>query len=241
MGFSDFRIDYVGRDAVSYACRRWHYSKTVPACDLVGFGVWEGNAFIGVVVFSRGANPNLARPYGLKPWQVCELTRIALTDHKAPVSKIMSVCLRMIRRKEKNLRLIVSFADTEQGHHGGIYQACGWIYTGAAEGTPKYVLHGEKRHQRSIGAMGFKTSVRWLRQHVDKGVYTLPPSKKHRYLLPLDQAMRAQVIALAKPYPKREKQAMTVTDGTAAGQHRPSRSTNENLDGCGQPLPGVNG
>ncbi len=39
---------------------------------------------------------------------------------------------------------------------------------------------------------------------------TLPQRKmpgKHRYLFPLDDAMKAQVAPLAKPYPKREQPA----------------------------------
>ena len=46
-------------------------------------------------------------------------------------------------------------------------------------------------------------------------------------LMPLDKAMREQIASLAKPYPKRDKQAMTDTLGTAAGQLRPSRSNQE--------------
>jgi hypothetical protein len=34
-------------------------------------------------------------------------------------------------------------------------------------------------------------------------------SSKHRYLMPLDKEMSAKIAPLAKPYPKRVKQAMT--------------------------------
>ena len=42
--------------------------------------------------------------------------------------------------------------------------------------------------------------------------------------MPLDDEMRNQVAKLAKPYPKRVKQAMVDTLDTAAVHHRPTRS-----------------
>ncbi len=47
---------------------------------------------------------------------------------------------------------------------------------------------------------------------------------KHRYLMPLDPEMRAKILPLAQPYPKRPKQATPGTTGEAAGQNRPGRS-----------------
>ena len=48
--------------------------------------------------------------------------------------------------------------------------------------------------------------------------------KKYKYLMPLDKEMREKIQPLAQPYPKRTKQAMTGTTGTAAVQRRPVRS-----------------
>ena len=42
-----------------------------------------------------------------------------------------------------------------------------------------------------------------MERHPD--VQIVKGSSKHRYLMPLDEAMRAQIAPLAKPYPKRAK------------------------------------
>ena len=42
--------------------------------------------------------------------------------------------------------------------------------------------------------------------------------------MPLDDEMRAKILPLAQPYPKRPKQATAGSTGTAAGQNRPGRS-----------------
>ena len=137
------------------------------------------------------------------------------------------LAVRFLRKSSPGLRLIVSYADASQGHHGGIYQAMNWIYTGPCKST-RVVVHGQVMHGKTAssryGKHGF--SVEWLKQNVDPEAARIDSGDKHRYLLPLDDAMRAQVAPLAKPYPKplREKQAMTGSTSTAAVQRRPSRS-----------------
>ncbi|MGV2431812.1 UNVERIFIED_CONTAM: protein Mom, partial [Pseudomonas aeruginosa] len=81
---------------------------------------------------------NLLKPYGLTQIQGCELTRIALKNHKTPVSKILSIAIKFLKKQNPKLKLIVSFADPEQGHHGGVYQATNWIYSGQSGESYKY-------------------------------------------------------------------------------------------------------
>ena len=45
-----------------------------------------------------------------------------------------------------------------------------------------------------------------MEKHPD--VQIVKGSSKHRYLMPLDDEMRKRILPLAKPYPKRAKQAM---------------------------------
>jgi len=124
---ANLRIDWATHQAAKYACENWHYSKSVPVPPLVKIGVWEREKFVGVVIFSRGASSNLMSPYGLRQSEGCELTRIALTKHDAPVSRIVRLAIQFLKRNSPELRLIVSFADPQYGHHGGVYQAGNWI------------------------------------------------------------------------------------------------------------------
>jgi hypothetical protein len=45
------------------------------------------------------------------------------------MTQLISKALGYIK-KEKLAIMIISFADVEEDHHGGIYQACSWIYHG---------------------------------------------------------------------------------------------------------------
>lgn len=122
---TSLRLDWASHEAAEYACRKWHYSGCISAGKSVKVGIWEDGQFIGVVVFGLGATPNLSKRYGLTMEQCCELTRVALTTHQTPVTRILSIAMKMLRTRCPGVRLIVSFADTAQGHHGGIYQGGG--------------------------------------------------------------------------------------------------------------------
>ena len=226
MSKTDLRIDWATHAAAKYAVETWHYSRVLPVPPLVKIGAWERGKFIGVVIFSRGATPSLLRPFGLNQTEGCELTRVALTKHDAAVSRVVKVAMQFLKRNSPELRLIVSFADPSEGHHGGIYQAGNWIYSGQSSPSTEYIgPDGKRWHARMVKKQGW-TTVQGKRRRTLTPDQCTPVEKpgKHRYLMPLDAEMRERVLLLAKPYPKRDKQAMTGTTGTAAGQNRPSRS-----------------
>jgi hypothetical protein len=173
----------------------------------VRIGVWEDGKFVGAVLFGVGAGHSTSGDkYGLKrTHEVAELVRVALRAHRAPVSKIVSIALKMLKRQSPGIRLVVSFADEHaQGHVGGIYQAGNWVYAGTFEGDGGFLIRGKAMHSRSVHAHGWKQAVPWLRAHVDPCCAKLT-TLKHRYLYPLDDEMRERIAPLAQPYPKRTK------------------------------------
>jgi hypothetical protein len=199
------RIGWATHEAAKYACENWHYSKCVPKSKLVKFGVWEGNQFKGVIIYGCGATSDLVKKYGLKPEQGCELVRIALRDHFWPVSKMLAITLRMLKKEQNGLRLIVSFADPEQGHHGGIYQATNWIFSGYSQASDEYLYKGKRWQGRS-----FRNSFKGMEKHPD--VKVVRGSSKIRYLYPLDDDIRDKIAKLAKKYPKRVEHESNASD-----------------------------
>jgi hypothetical protein len=201
----DLKLDWCSHEAAKYAVEHWHYSRSMPTPPVIKIGAWEDGKFIGCVLFSRGANNNLGKPYGLDVTEVCELTRVALSRHITPVSRIVSIAIKFLRKQSPGTRLIVSFADPNQGHLGIIYQAGGWIYSGLANSTPKYkTKDGRTLHNRQVSKFGVKVQYGELRR-VPKieDCEVIPQLDKYRYLMPLDDEMRKQIEPLRKPYPKR--------------------------------------
>jgi hypothetical protein len=195
------KIDWATHEAAKYACVNWHYSGCLPVGKLVKVGAWENGKFIGVVLFGRGANKSLGEPYGCDQTESCELVRIALTSHITPVSKIMSLALKWLKNTNEKIKLVVSFADTEVGHHGGIYQATNWIYDGLTNAADEYLYKGKRWHGRA-----FRKSHGSHLNYMNKGLQIVKGAQKHRYLMPLDADIKARILPLSKPYPKRAKE-----------------------------------
>lgn len=219
MSKADLRIDWASHAAAKYACENWHYSGSVPVPPLVKIGAWEDGRFIGVVVFSRGATPSLLKPFGIKQDEGCELTRVALTKHLTPVSRIIRLAIRFLKKKSPGLKLIVSFADPAESHHGGIYQAGNWVYSGKSSPSMEYIdKNGRRWHARMVKKQGWTTVNGVVRKTLTPDECTaVKKPGKHRYLMPLDDEMRKRILPLAKPYPKRATSADSGTPGIQPG------------------------
>lgn len=198
----ELNLDWCSHAAAKYAVEKWHYSQRMPVGRMARIGVWEGQDFVGVVLFARGANKAMPSRWQCSVTEICELVRVALREHQSPVSRIVSIAIRMFCKQSPGVKLVVSYADSEQGHHGGIYQAGNWIYTGRSQGSIEWFPENRWKHNREITAGAFG-GARKLQNYSH-----LPKRKtlgKHTYLYPLDAEMRARIAPLAKPYPKRAR------------------------------------
>jgi hypothetical protein len=211
------RLDWCSYQAAKYACEKWHYSKTMPRAKSVYQGVWEDGEFIGSVVFGLGGGAATdGSQFGLSHFfEVAELERVALRFHASPVTKIVKVALTLLVRQSPGLRLVVSYADPEQGHHGGIYQGGNWVYVGRT--SPDWYLldkDGRRWHSRVVSNRSPKLHFGrpTVGIHISQGVKVITEGK-HKYVLPLDAEMRARIAPMAKHYPKRA--GSIVTDAVA--------------------------
>jgi hypothetical protein len=218
---SDLRIDWATHEAAKYACKNWHYSGCLPSFKRLKVGAWESEKFIGVVLFGQGATPEYGKRFQLPITGVCELTRVALSKHTVSTSRILSIALKFLKKQCPDIRLVISFADSSQGHHGGIYQATNWIYDGTVA-THGYRVNGKIEHPKTLHSRYGKggQSIPWLKKHVDKNAERVVAAIKHRYLMPLDDEMRKRIEPLRKPYPKRVTSAESGTPGIPVGKGR---------------------
>jgi hypothetical protein len=210
------KLDWCSHAAAKYAVENWHYSKCLQPSKTMKIGVWENKVFIGCILFTPGSGP-IGSPYGLTPFEVCELARVALSKHVSPVSRIVAIAMRLLQKTNPKLRLIVSFADPDQGHYGGIYQAGNWLYCGTSSPSTAWKDNtGKIWHGRAVSPSGFKIhkgNVSKCKKTTDMKQIKLPG--KYRYLMPLDDDMRKRIAPLAKPYPKR----VTSIDSDAPANH----------------------
>lgn len=199
MGGVNLRLDWATHEAAKIACERWHYSGTRPTGKNNYIGVWERGAYVGCLIFGLGASSALGKPYGLGTFEVCELVRVALKSHETPVTRIVSIGMAMMKRKNPGIRLCVSFADPFHGHHGGIYQGGNWVYSGTSSPSWMWKIpDGSLAHERRFSGVGWNAA-----KTPPVGSIRVRVPGKHRYLFPLDDEMRSRIEPLRKPYPKR--------------------------------------
>lgn len=208
------RLDWCSHEAAKYAVEKWHYSGSLPVAKTVRIGVWENDVFIGVVLFSWGASPNIGKPYGLQMVNVAELVRVALSRHQNRTTRIVSIAIKLLCRQSPGIRLLVSYADTEQGHVGGIYQGGNWIYAGTTAAKFDYACNGKKLQRRAYTGSNFGSK----KLELPKNAVKVMSPVKHRYLMPLDDEMRKQIEPLRKPYPKRVRSVAGDTPADQAGE-----------------------
>lgn len=122
------------RDLAINVIRRNHYTHSVPSgkSHYVSFGDC-------IVVWSIPANKNIAR--FILGWHgnVWELARLWAPDghEKNLLTQAISAAVGVIVRLE-NPDALVSYADPNAGHKGGVYRAASWIYHGKSEEVRTY-------------------------------------------------------------------------------------------------------
>jgi hypothetical protein len=96
----------------------------------------------------------------------------------------------------------VSYADPEQDHVGTIYQADNWIFERKLDQRDYIQIDGDTHHPRSLNKTHGTSSITKLKKMYDPGrVRRVPVDGKYKYLYPVDDSIRPEIEALAKPYP----------------------------------------
>lgn len=200
----DLIIDYCSYEASKYACEHFHYSHKIPSGKLVKHGVWENGKFIGCVLYGDSANANMHTPYNLKYENVCELRRVALKQHKHPVTEIVAKSLKFLHRTNPGLEIVISYADKNQGHLGIIYQAGNWFFENETKNVAsEIVINGNKFHPRTVYDMYGTSSMKWIKDNVDPDAYRLMTKGKFKYIYPLTKRARRRFEHLQHSYPKK--------------------------------------
>lgn len=182
--------------AIEYACKQFHYSKSVPAVQYA-YNVYNDiDEWCGVIVYGGGANNNLAKSFGKNNGEVLELERVALNGKQEQTSKAVAMTLKQLHKDNPIVQLVVSYSDHRQKHLGTIYQATNWIYLGlTVTSDTQYYWKGKWTHERTINAQK-------NRDELKKKLPKRENSNKFKYVFCFDKKERKHYLKLAQPYPK---------------------------------------
>ena len=159
-----------------------HYAKRFPSITYA-FGMFEQNELIGIVTYGTPPSSTLRRGVAGDQYidKILELNRLVLKyNRKNEASKLVSKSLKMLPES-----IVVSFADTEQGHVGFVYQACNFIYTGLSAKRTDWKIKGKEHlHGQTIADefRGVKNRAEAIRKKYGDDFYLKERSRKHRYI-----------------------------------------------------------
>jgi hypothetical protein len=179
-----------------------HYSRR-PSIFWAGFGLVMGGKIEGVAVYGQPSPPIQRHAFRDRDFRLYELARVVVqTDAKNAASLLVGRSLQMLPAP----CAVVSYADSEWGHAGIIYQATNWTYTGPVVSHDHlYIVDGVRTHPMTLRDRGITDPKRWAR---DNGIETVKPSPKHRYFFAVgDRRQRRSMMArltypIVKDYPK---------------------------------------
>ena len=156
-------------EAVAFLLPR-HYSGRKPVVSKA-FGLIDDGVLQAVITYGKPASPSVCVGICGKEHsgKVYELNRMCRSEeYRKPLSHFVSATLRMLKPLDW---IVVSYSDTAMNHHGYVYQACNFLYTGtSAPHADKYVPEGSghNRHAESFD--------------VRKDEFSVERSIKHRYV-----------------------------------------------------------
>lgn len=205
------RLEKASYQASKYACLHFHYAHAVPQARL-GYSVFNSEGeWCGVILFSNGATQFIASSFSMVQGQVMELVRVALNGKQECTSQALAMALKLLKIDAPAVRLVVSYADRNQGHIGTIYQATNWYYLGEFASERGIMLNGKLTHRRSINSKYGTSTIDWLREHVDPKAEVIKGETKIKYVFPLDKRCMKTIKSMSKPYPKK----ISVTNDTS--------------------------
>jgi len=191
------RLEIASNKAVKLACTKYHYAGLVPIYRLA-YSVFNSQGeFCGVIVYGGGVNPNMGVRYNLQQGQYLELVRVALNGKQESTSKAVALSIKLIKKNNPHVKLLISYADKGQNHYGTIYQATNWYYVEDIKSSGIDVFYkGKWGHPRG-------PSGRLSLEEFNKLPRRIKPGKR-KYLYPLNEHFKEYCEKIKLPYEKKE-------------------------------------
>jgi hypothetical protein len=200
----DMTIARASTSDIQEFARRYHYTGVGNNANW-RWGLWHGVVLHGVVAYNLPTRSVCASVFGEEHLhRVWHMGRLILSEDspRNSESRLIGGSLRAIHREYPEIWAVLTYAATDAGHLGYVYQATNALYTGTGGDPTFYVDQDGKRRGTHLDGrhVGSERAAQlgWTRNQ--GGV-------KHRYLYVLgSKTQRRQRRALLRlpvlPYPK---------------------------------------
>jgi hypothetical protein len=139
---------------------------------------------------SNRAVGSLTKTIQLELDNVLELTRLVVFDGygKNIESYFIGQSFQWLKQNAPEVKILISYADPEQEHTGGIYRATNWLYQGCGytKLMPDYSIklfeHGEWIHSRTVAEKFGHKAIESLANRIGHTFWRKEETSKHRYI-----------------------------------------------------------
>ena len=161
---------------------------------------------VGVITYGIPASPSLCMGICGKEYsdKVLELNRLCLqNNYKNQASFLVANSIKLLPKPT----IIVSYADTSQGHVGYVYQATNFLYTGLSANRVDWTIKGlEHKHSKTISD---GMTLESIKEKYGDNFYYTERSRKHRYIYfhgtkNDKKILKSKLLYKSEPYPKGE-------------------------------------
>lgn len=171
-----------GRELAIELIRKHHYSRSVPSGKSHYLKFEDA-----IIVWSIPANKNLSGfVLSGEHGSVWELSRLWAPDghRKNLLSKAISEAVKVIRELE-HPDALVSYADPNVGHSGGVYRAASWVYHGQSEEARYY----RDASGKTVSRRSFHSGKKSLKKSdiIAMGYSEFKLPGKHRFVKPISK------------------------------------------------------
>jgi len=184
-----------------------HYAKRWPSISFA-FGLFRSRELVGVVTYGTPPSAPLRRGIAGDQYKnsVLELNRLCLKDNlKNEASMLVGRSLKMLPDC-----IVISFADTAQGHVGTVYQACNFTYHGLSAKRTDWKVRGKEHlHGQTIADefRGVENRAQAMRDKYGDDFFLAPRPRKHRYVFVMGsraykKQARESILYNQENYPK---------------------------------------
>jgi len=194
-------IERCNKETVHNIVKKKHYAKTWTASSniyAIYYDSGEHQFFdgkqlklIGTVIYGNPVGFRVVKSIAdeLTDIDVLELKRLWIEDGygKNIESYSISQSFKWLKKYDKDVKVLISYADPDRLHLGGIYKATNWLYQGAGlnlmpNHSISLVKPYEWIHSRTVSATWGSHNVEKLKAGIGHTFWRRKEPEKHRYI-----------------------------------------------------------
>ncbi len=198
MSVKEYKVILCTRKEITEFTEKWHYSKSINGViSDYCFKLMDEDKMIGAMIYGRVAMAGAWKKFVEKPTELLELRRLCCIDDtpKNTESYFIGQTLKWIQKNLWEVKKIVSYADTMQGHEGTIYKASNFKHTGMTPKGRVIMYNGKQYHDKTIRTKYkgvIKPYAQRIKDALDNGeAYYKKTTGKHTYVYELSKKGRS--------------------------------------------------